>query len=356
MFSILESWFNAFVLGYVANVSGALAAALVPVAAALVTVYVILYGFAVMRGEVTEPLSVFAWKAIKVAAILAFALPGLYYNSYVTSTAIGLQNGLAVLLTASGASAASTAFGALDAVNAAANAELARLWSQAGMLRLDLVFASLLFSLGTTVFLVIGCFVALLGRLVLTFGLSIGPLAILCLLFKPTARFFDSWVSFLLSAIVLSWFVFFALGMSLFVSNRVITAITTGGAFVGGALVVGGTATVGAIEAAGTYLVVMVLLGIILWQAPSLASSLTGGASVQAGTQMLSNTMLAVRAGRSGGAGGSSAGTATNSIGKGAPASYAAGRAIGMAGRAITGGGRPAYQRAALRGGGSSKP
>jgi hypothetical protein len=52
----------------------------------------------------------------------------------------------------------------------------------------------------------------LLGKLILTFALAIGPLAILCLLFKSTARFFDSWLSFVLSAVVLSWFVFFALG------------------------------------------------------------------------------------------------------------------------------------------------
>ena len=220
------------------------------------------------------------------------------------------------------------------------------------MFRLDLVVASLLFSLGTTIFLVLGAFVGLLGKLTLTFALAIGPLAILCLLFKSTARFFDSWLSFILSAIVLSWFVFFALGMSLFVSDRVVRAIATGGAFVAAA-----PDAVGALEAAGTYLAVMCLLAIVLFQAPSLASSLTGGASIQSGTQMVTNSMVAMRAMGSGRSGGGGAAGGGGSMSRGGGAAYVAGRAagaVGSAGVAAAGGARAAYQRVAQRGGAST--
>ena len=348
MFARLETWFNAFFLGYAARVSGDLAVGLVPVALLLVTVYVAVYGLAVMRGEATEPVGTFAWKMVKVGAILSFALPGLYYSGNVAAAATGLQDGLATLFVAPRAAAAATAFGALDLANTAANEQLALLWKDAGMFRLDLVLASLLFSLGTTIFLVLGAFVALLGKLILTFALAIGPLAILCLLFKPTARFFDSWLSFVLSAVILSWFVFFALGMSLYVSDRVVAAIADGSAFVAGV-----PGSVGALEAAGTYLAVMCLLAIVLYQAPSLASSLTGGASIQSGAQMVTNSMVAMRAmggGRSVG-GGAAAGGSGGSMGHGGGAAYVAGRAVGSAGGAVAGGARAAYQRVAQRGG-----
>ena len=348
MFARLETWFNAFFLGYAARVSGDLAVGLVPVALLLVTVYVAVYGLAVMRGEATEPVGTFAWKMVKVGAILSFALPGLYYSGNVAAAATGLQDGLATLFVAPRAAAAATAFGALDLANTAANEQLALLWKDAGMFRLDLVLASLLFSLGTTIFLVLGAFVALLGKLILTFALAIGPLAILCLLFKPTARFFDSWLSFVLSAVILSWFVFFALGMSLYVSDRVVAAIADGSAFVAGV-----PGSVGALEAAGTYLAVMCLLAIVLYQAPSLASSLTGGASIQSGAQMVTNSMVAMRAmggGRSVG-GGAAAGGSGGSMGRGGGAAYVAGRAVGSAGGAVAGGARAAYQRVAQRGG-----
>ncbi len=348
MFARLETWFNAFFLGYAARVSGDLAVGLVPIALLLVTVYVAVYGLAVMRGEATEPVGTFAWKMVKVGAILSFALPGLYYSGNVAAAATGLQDGLATLFVAPRAVAAATAFGALDLANTAANEQLALLWKDAGMFRLDLVLASLLFSLGTTIFLVLGAFVALLGKLILTFALAIGPLAILCLLFKPTARFFDSWLSFVLSAVVLSWFVFFALGMSLYVSDRVVAAIADGSAFVAGV-----PGSVGALEAAGTYLAVMCLLAIVLYQAPSLASSLTGGASIQSGAQMVTNSMVAMRAMGTGRAGGGAA-AGGGSMSRGGGPAYVAGRAagaVGSAGGAVAGGARAAYQRVAQRGG-----
>lgn len=349
MFARLETWFNAFFLGYAARVSGDLAVGLVPVALTLVTVYVAVYGLAVMRGEATEPVGTFAWKMVKVGAILSFALPGLYYSGNVAAAATGLQDGLATLFVAPRAAAAATAFGALDLANTAANEQLALLWKDAGMFRLDLVLASLLFSLGTTIFLVLGAFVALLGKLILTFALAIGPLAILCLLFKPTARFFDSWLSFVLSAVILSWFVFFALGMSLYVSDRVVAAIADGSAFVAGV-----PGSVGALEAAGTYLAVMCLLAIVLYQAPSLASSLTGGASIQSGAQMVTNSMVAMRAMGGGRSGSSSAAGSGGSMARGGGAAYVAGRAVGAvgsAGGAAASGARAAYQRVAQRGG-----
>ena len=357
MFAKLEAWFNTFFLGYATRVSTDLATGLVPVALALVTLYIGTYGLAVMRGEASEPVGTFAWKMVKVGAILSFALPGLYYSGNMVAWATGLQDGLATLFVAPRAASATTAFGALDLANTAANEQLALLWKDAGMLRLDLVLASMLFSLGTTIFLVLGAFVGLLGKLTLTFALGIGPLAILCLLFKSTARFFDSWISFVLSAVVLSWFVFFALGMSLYVSEKVIFAIADGSAFVAGV-----PNSVGALEAAGTYLAVMCLLAIILFQAPSLASSLTGGASIQSGTQMVMSSMLAIRALGGGRAGGSSAaggggGGGGGSMSRGGGAAYVAGKAagaVGSAGGAVAGGARAAYQRVAQRGGAST--
>lgn len=349
MFAKLEVWFNTFFLGYAARVSADLAMGLVPVALALVTIYIAIYGLAVMRGEASEPVGTFAWKMVKVGAILSFALPGLYYSGNVVAWATGLQDGLAVLFVAPRAAAAATAFGALDQANTAANEQLALLWKDAGMFRLDLVLASILFSLGTTIFLVLGAFVGLLGKLILTFALAIGPLAILCLLFKSTARFFDSWLSFVLSSVVLSWFVFFALGMSLYVSEKVVFAIADGSAFVAGV-----PGSVGALEAAGTYLAVMCLLAIVLFQAPSLASSLTGGASIQSGTQMVTNTMVAMRAMGSGRSGGGGAAGGGGSMSRGGGAVHVAGRAagaVGSAGGAVAGGARAAYQRVAQRGG-----
>ena len=370
MFVTLGLWLTQFTTGYVARVAGDLSTALTVIALLWLTVYIVNYGYAVIRGEAQEPMSVFGWKMIKMAFILGFALSGALYMSFVFATADGLQDSMATVFLGGGKfddSAPATVFGALDAANNRANDLLKDIWRDAGMWRLDLVIASVMFSLGTVVFLLLGTFVTLLSKVILTFALAIGPIAILTLLFKPTSKFFDAWLSLVMSAIVLSWFVFFALGMSFYVVKQLLLAMEGAGSFTPAGLVY-------AIEAAATYLTFMLMLAIVLYQAPHLASQLTGGASIQTGGQMAAAGLAAQRLlGRGAGAGAGAAsaadaGASGGAISRGAGASYYAGRATGAAGRAgvaaagavadvgaaggrsAMNGGRWAYQRVAQLG------
>ena len=152
------------------------------------------------------------------------------------------------------------------------------------MFRLDLLLAAAIFSIGSVLFLCIGLFVVTLAKLLLTFVIAVGPLFILCLAWRPTARFFDSWLSMVLNAVVLTWFAFFALGLSAYMGAAMFKAIIDGGGFLGGTFNVLGEAT--------RYCVLMILMAIICFQAPSLASALTGGAGVQQGVHMVQNAML----------------------------------------------------------------
>ena len=191
------------------------------------------------------------------------------------------------------------------------------------MFRLDLVLAAVVFSIGSVVFLCIALFVVTLSKLLLTFVIGIGPLFILCLAWRPTARFFDSWLSMVLNSVVLTWFAFFALGLSTYMGAAIFKAIMDGGGFLGGSFNVLGEAT--------RYCVLMILMAIICFQAPSLASALTGGAAVQQGIQMIQNALMVsgLRSGSSRGA--SAAGAAGGVIRAGAGLPYSSGQAAGSA-------------------------
>ena len=192
------------------------------------------------------------------------------------------------------------------------------------MFRLDLVLAAVVFSIGSVIFLCIALFVVTLSKLFLTFVIAVGPLFILCLAFRPTARFFDSWLSMVLNAVVLTWFAFFALGLSAFMGNQIFVAIQSGGGFLGATFNVLGEAT--------RYCVLMILMAIICFQAPSLASALTGGAAVQQGIQMIQNAMMVSGLRSSSAARGAGAAGATGGVVRaGAGIPYAAGHATGAA-------------------------
>ena len=139
-------------------------------------------------------------------------------------------------------------------------------------------------SIGNVVFLCIALFVVTLAKLFLTFVIAVGPLFVLCLAWRPTARFFDSWLSMVLNAVVLTWFAFFALGISAFMGDAIVQTVQVNGGFQGSTFNVVGESL--------KYCVVMVLMAIICFQAPSLASALTGGAAIQPGIQMIQNAMM----------------------------------------------------------------
>ena len=311
---------------YVLNVVSALMAGLAPIALICMTIWVTLYGWAILRNEVSETLPVFMWKVFKIGLVLAFALQAAFYISNVADTANSLALGVASTFLPAGVDPATVTspYALLDKFNDDASAQVADIMKEASMFRLDLLLAAAIFSIGSVVFLCIALFVVTLSKLFLTFVLAIGPLFILCLAWRPTARFFDSWLSMVLNAVVLTWFAFFALGLSAFMGVSMFKAIQDGGGFLGGTFNVLGEAT--------RYCVLMILMAIICFQAPSLASALTGGAAVQQGIQMIQNAMMVSglrSASSSRGAG--AAGAAGGVVRAGAGVTYAAGQATGAA-------------------------
>lgn len=286
MFAWMGSKFDAILGNYVLGVVSALMNAIAPIALTAMTIWVSLYGWAVLRNEVSETVPIFLWKVFKIGLVLAFALQSGFYIANVSDTANALAMGVANTFLPAGVDPATVAtpYALLDKFNDDATAQIADIMKEASMFRLDLLLAAAIFSIGTIVFLCIGLFVVTLAKLFLTFVIAIGPLFILCLAWRPTARFFDSWLSMVLNAVVLTWFAFFALGLSAFMGNQMFVAIQSGGGFLGTTFNVLGEAT--------RYCVVMILMGIICFQAPSLASALTGGAAIQQGIQMIQNAMM----------------------------------------------------------------
>jgi type IV secretion system protein VirB6 len=240
----------------------------------------------------------------------------------VSDSANALAMGVASTFLPAGVDPATVAtpYALLDKFNDDASAQVADIMKEASMFRLDLVLAAAIFSVGSVLFLCIGLFVVTLAKLFLTFVIAVGPLFILCLAWRPTARFFDSWLSMVLNSVVLTWFAFFALGLSTYMGAAIFKAIIDGGGFMGATFNVLGEAT--------RYCVLMILMAIICFQAPSLASALTGGAAIQQGIQMIQNAMM-VGGLRSASSARGAAGAAGGVVRAGAGLPYAAGRATG---------------------------
>ena len=323
MFTWLGGKLTTILSTYVLGVVSSLMAAITPIALTAMTLWVILYGWAVLRNEVSETVPSFVWKVTKIGLVLAFALQSAFYVSNVSDAATSLATGVATTFLPAGspATTVTSPYQLLDDFNDNASKQVADIMVDAGITRLDLFLAAGIFSIGSVAFLCVAVFVVTLSKLFLAFVIAVGPLFIFCLAWRPTQRFFDSWLSMLLNAVVLTWFAFFALGLSTYVGQAMFHGIQQSGGFMGSTINVLGEAT--------RYCVLMIVMAIICFQAPSLASALTGGAAVQQGIQMVQNAMMVagLRASRSGGSSAAAVGAAGGVVRAGTGLPYAAGQA-----------------------------
>lgn len=335
MFTWIGNQFDSVLSTYVTGVVAALMTGIAPIALSAMTLWVGLYGWAVLRNEVSDSVPTFTWKVFKIGLVLAIALQSGFYISTIADSANSLATGVATTFLPASASPATLAspYAVLDAFNDRASQLVVDLMKEAGITRVDLLLAAVVTSFGNVIFLCIALFTVTLAKVFLTFVIAIGPLFVLSLAWKPTAKFFDSWLSMVLNAVVLAWFAFFALGLSASMGGALVRAIQDQGGLAG--------PTFNAVAESLKYCVVMVLMAIICFQAPSLASALTGGAAVQQGIQLVQNAMMVSRLRPSGGSHAGAAAGQGGIVRPGTGLPYAAGRATaaasGLAGAAAAG-------------------
>ena len=165
MFAWVGAQFAAILNAYVLGVVTALTLAITPIALTAMTLWVALYGWAVLRNEVSETVPTFLWKVFKIGLILAFALQAGFYIGNVSDTANALAMGVASTFLPAGVDPATMAspYALLDSFNDNASTQVADIMRDAGMFRLDLFLAAAVFSIGSVIFLCIALFVVTLS-------------------------------------------------------------------------------------------------------------------------------------------------------------------------------------------------
>lgn len=276
-FPIFTSMMNAL-NGALAGIIGQYAAVIGLIAGPLrvgITIYIILLGFAILRGAVQYPFREYVYRALKLAA-LSYAVSSLYGASIGILTMDGLPGQFATALGGADAGGLGGYFdtllqGAFNAITkieeivAQHTATAGKNWAGfpnnwkeiiiAAFANLTILITALLScALGFTI-----CAFALFALALLA---VVGPLFLAALLFDSTRGYFFAWLGSAISYIML---VAFALLVTLFISqtsDAFINSITTGDAVL-----------VAALKALAFY-----ILGFFFFlQIPSLASGLGGG-------------------------------------------------------------------------------
>ncbi|PDS40252.1 conjugal transfer protein TrbL [Rhizobium anhuiense] len=191
--SPLENFISSGTSNIASWISGPLTAAL--------TLYVVLYGYLVLRGSVQEPIVEFAFRAMKLAIIVMLVRNASEYQTYVTQIFFEtLPREISQALNSGSAPSASTFDSLLDKGQKCAK----DIWARAtwpadivngigGMMAIGASFTVA----------AIGYIVSLYARLALAIVLAIGPIFVALAMFQSTRRFTESWIGQLANFVVL---------------------------------------------------------------------------------------------------------------------------------------------------------
>jgi type IV secretion system protein VirB6 len=346
----IDNLTNSFVLG----VSSSISVAIAPLVATGFSIWITIYGYAVMRNEVSDPFNVFFKNVIKNAFISVVALGVGFYQDHIIGSIYGFQDGMVATVTKSTSITSingSNVLSVIDNLNDKGG-ELAGIIMAAGLVKLpvggylDIIAGYVVIFANAVLMIVCGC-LALNAKLALALVLALGPLFIATLAFPVTARFFEAWMSKVLNYVLLTILLALSVAASIAIADSYLTnAINQ---------VQSPLEPVNRITESVNFFVVYIILAVFTLQTPQIAAALSGGVSLSGGGfgQAIARSVMRSKLGGIGRSGQASSTQSGDSIGKGngegasRGAMYSSGRIVGSA--------IPAYKRASHRKYGDSK-
>lgn len=250
--SKLDVFLNERASSVMAQVSGPLRAALV--------LYVLLYGFAILRGAIEEPFMDFVVRSIKLAFVYMLATT-VAYSTYVTQPLFHvLPDTLTQAVSGAGVPDVGSAFDQFFA-RAAYLAE--KIWNKATPVNFaPLILSAVVYIVGALA-AAVGFGVVLIAKVALALLVALGPIFVACALFDATRRFFFGWLSQAVNYLVL-----FALIITVF--QLILSLVAQQWSSIDGSDPMAG----------GLLFVALCLLGAIFFlQTPAIAAGIAGGAS-----------------------------------------------------------------------------
>jgi len=191
-FAEFNNWLNAILVTYIGTNTARISSVLEPAVVTLGTIYVMVWGYLLLTGQMQEPFIAGVKRIATLAIVLGVSLQLWLYNSTIVDTFFNAP-----------AQLASSIVGGYDPVNTvddiiANGADTASLLLQkGGVLSGNFTF----YLAGAAVYgFVLLCaiytiFLLTLSRIALSVLLALGPLFVVLLLFDTTRRFFEAWIA-----------------------------------------------------------------------------------------------------------------------------------------------------------------
>jgi type IV secretion system protein VirB6 len=266
---------NTALTGYWEDVAVTIVDAITPVATTLLGIYFVLWGWAMMRGVISEPVADGLGRIIRLAIILGLALSVTRYGGFIANALWESPEVLASYIT-TGSSDNGSNMQFLDRLmskifdlgdafwqNANARSGFLTIPDFGQIILVLLIWAAGVIATGYTAFLLV------LSKMALAILLGVGPLFILMTVFEPTKRFFDAWIGQALNYVFLVMLTAAALRLILTIIETYLTSAAEFGVLANPK-----------IPQALPCIVFCIIAALVMMQLPSIASALGGGVAI----------------------------------------------------------------------------
>ncbi len=266
-FESLEQGMNSQLTSLLSNTAANLCAVLAPIVATGVVVYVMLIGYAIIRGEAQDSLHSSMWKAVKWSLVAAVALSAGGFNTYIVGSLNGIETTLFQATT--GANSGGQLLDKCLSQYIALFNQLVQNVNANGMgvvPNVEVCFAILLMAIASLIFFGLAACIFMLAMVAEVLVIALGPAFIVTLIFPPIQRFADAWLSAALNTIIIKVLA----GIILAISTTFITAMVQA--------VSGSFDTTSVLMDCLKILLISVSFGAIFGYLPMLSAQLVGGA------------------------------------------------------------------------------
>ncbi|MFP1132627.1 type IV secretion system protein [Asticcacaulis sp. W401b] len=252
---------------YLSSTAANLCAIAAPIVATGIVIYIILIGYAVMRGEASDSLHSSMWKAVKWSLIAAVSLSAGGFNSYIVGGLNGIEAGLFEATTGV-ASGGELLDQTVEAFFDLFNKLQENLKSDGiGLMpNMAVVIAVIVLALATLIFFGFAVCVFMLAKVAGVLVIALGPVFVVTLIFPPIQRFADAWLSSALNTIIIKVLAGIVLAISTLFLENIVEQVTAN------------FDTTAIFLDVVKVLVLSVSFGFIFGYIPMLAASLVGGA------------------------------------------------------------------------------
>jgi type IV secretion system protein VirB6 len=259
---------------YITDVASNIIDSFTPVTTTLLIIYVVLWGVAMIRGMITEPVIDGFSRIARLSLIVGIALNVGRYNGYISDFLWNTPDALAGYV----ASGYSDGYNNVQYLDSLLNQiyDLADMfWTQAnatstfGMPDLVLLISG---------FFIIGvgaaatgfaAFLLIISKMALAIILAIGPIFLLLIMFEPTKRFFNAWIGQAMNFVFLAVLTSAAIKLILSILQAYLTDVMQSGLM-----------TQPSVNLAIPAIILCFIGFLVLQQLPSIASALGGGVAI----------------------------------------------------------------------------